>query len=144
MTSFRSLASASYFLPLLYVTHICRRLRRRRLVRLDAFDALFFSRRDSTCRRRPSSSSSSSSSLSHQKRPYRGVTVRLGRPLTAITRLASLPCRTLRHGSRLKTCIVDVQRFVLSSFLSLFYLSSLSSLSSCSTRRLFDAFPSLD
>ena len=35
-------------------------------------------------------------------------------------RLASLPCRTLRHGSRLKTCIVDVQRFVLSSYLVCF------------------------
>ena len=90
--------------------------------------------------------------------PYRGVTVRWARPLTAsfsfylyctrvvnivvvdtrktsipwcdrpfgpspnggFPRLASLPCRTLRLGSRLKTCIVDVQRFVLSSYLVCF------------------------
>jgi hypothetical protein len=31
-----------------------------------------------------------------QNTPYRGVTVRWGRPLTALSRLASLPRRTLR------------------------------------------------
>ena len=37
---------------------------------------------------------------------YPRVTARLGRPLTAVTRLASLPCRTLRHGLKAQdTCL---------------------------------------
>ena len=48
------------------------------------------------------------------------MTVRFGRPLTAVTRLASLPRRTLRHGSRLKTLFVDVQPFVFSPLLVCF------------------------
>ena len=59
--------------------------------------------------------SSSSLSLSHLKRSYRGVTVRLGRPLTAVTRLALSDATSsvdAAQGSR--RLFVDVQPFVLS------------------------------
>ena len=104
----------------LYVTYIC--CRRRRPVRLDALSTpfLFSTRLD------VSSSSSfvvvvfvvvavtPKTSIPWCDRPF-GPSPNGGSP-----RLASLPCRTLRHGSRLKTCIVDVQRFVLSSYLVCF------------------------